>query len=112
MIAYPQAVINWVLAQPTTGGWSIQEWHDHCSSFNREAWAAYYSEKVFAKGKQYQPEEWSEYMASPEFRVGHPIIGTLLELGEHSMIGVFEGARAVNQRSDRRRRADQRYSPY
>ena len=84
------------------------------TTFDREAWAAYYSDNVFPKGKKYLPEEWSEYMAGPEFRVGHPIIGTLLELGEHGMIGVLEGARAVNQRSDRRRRAvdQQRYSPY
>ena len=112
MISYPQSVINWILAQPSTGGWTIQEWHDHYQSFDKEAWSKYYSEKVSLAGKKYEPEEWAEHMESPSFRVGHPIIGTLMELGEQKMIDILEGARAVNQRSDRRRRVEQRYSPY
>ena len=72
MIAYPQAVINWVLAQPSSGGYSIQEWHDCYSSYDRDAWASYYSKTVRVKGKSYQPEEWSEYMMSPPGRLATP----------------------------------------
>ena len=112
MIAYPQAVINWVFAQPPSGGFTIPGWHDYYSSFDRDAWASYYSETVRVNGKSYLPEEWSEYMEGPAWRVGHPILGTLLELGEHGMIKVLESARAVNHRSDCRRRVVQRFSPY
>ena len=112
MIGYPTALVKWVMDQPSTGGWTVKEWHDHYSSFSGEEWAAYYSKKVVVKGKQWEPEEWSEYMAGPAWRVGHPILGTLLELGEHGMIKLLETARAVNHRSDCRRREEQRFSPY
>ena len=57
MIQYPQAVLNWVLAPISTGGWTIEEWHSHYSSFDQDAWAAYYSARVVVKGRQYEPEE-------------------------------------------------------
>ena len=112
MISYPQAVLNWVMAQTSTGGWTIEEWHSHYSSFDQDSWAAYYSAHVVVKGRQYEPEEWAEFMQSADFRVDHPLIGTLLELGEYSLIEVLEGARAAARRSDGRRRTAQKFSPY
>ena len=51
-------------------------------------------------------------MQSVDVRIDHPLIGTLLELGEYSLIDVLEGARAAVRRSDGRRRAAQKFSPY
>ena len=112
MIAYPQEVIEWIKSQTSSGGFTIREWHEWYDRLSLREWAEYYSSHVLPGGISYQAEEWHEFMLGPSWKVGHPIIGTLLELGEGEMIRILESSRRVSRKSDVRRRAQHKFSPY
>ena len=112
MIAYPQEVIEWILSQTSSGGYSVREWHEWYSQYDLVAWSEYYASHCSPGGVTYQAEQWHEYMLSPSWKVGHPGIGTLMELGEGEMVHILQASRRVTYKSDVRRRTQHKFSPY